>query len=102
MSKYTIMKFFEWIKVMRLPTCGVFLILLVVGNLHATGWQEVSRNFKLVIFVRHHSSSPIEEVRGIGEFNGPISALKGILADVAKYSEFMPYTTESRLLPQDA
>ena len=102
MSKYTIMKFFEWVKVMRLPTCGVFLILLAVGNLHATGWQEVSRNFKLVIFVRHHSSSPIEEVRGIGEFNGPISALKGILADVAKYSEFMPYTTESRLLPQDA
>ena len=47
------MKFFEWIKVMRLPTCGVFLILLVVGNLHATEWQEVSRNFKLVIFVRH-------------------------------------------------
>src|ERR1700726_2424719 len=96
------MKFFEWIKVMRLPTCGVFLILFVVGNLHATGWQEVSRNFKLVIFVRHHSSSPIEEVRGIGEFNAPITVLRGILADVEKYAEFMPYTAESRLLPQDA
>ena len=100
------MKFFGWVNAVtlvdRLPICGVLLSLLVVGNLHATGWQEVSRNFKLVILVRHHSSSPIEEVRGIGEFNGPISALKGILADVAKYSEFMPYTKESRLLPQDA
>jgi Polyketide cyclase / dehydrase and lipid transport len=32
----------------------------------------------------------------------PISVLKGILADVGKYSEFMPYTKESRVLPQDA
>jgi hypothetical protein len=100
------MKFFGWVNVTalvdRLPIYCVFLILLVVGNLHATEWQEVSRNFKLAIFVRHRSDSPIEEVRGIGEFNGPISALKGILADVAKYSEFMPYTKESRLLPQDA
>jgi hypothetical protein len=106
MLKYTIMKFYGWVNVMalvdRLPIYCVFLILLVVGNLHATEWQEVSRNFKLAIFVRHRSDSPIEEVRGIGEFNGPISALKGILADVAKYSEFMPYTKESRLLPQDA
>ena len=30
------------------------------------------------------------------------SYLKGILADVAKYSDFMPYTKESRVLPQDA
>ena len=86
----------------RLPICGVFLNLLVVGNLHATEWQEVSRNVNLAIYIRHRSHSPIEEVRGIGEFNAPISVLKGILADVAKYSEFMPYTKESRVLPQDA
>ena len=100
------MKFFGWVHVMtlvdRLPICGVLLSFLVVGDLHGTEWQEVSRNFKLAIFVRHRSDSPIEEVRGVGEFKGPISALKGILADVAKYSEFMPYTKESRLLPQDA
>src|SRR5580700_6714349 len=86
----------------RLPIWGVFLILLLVGNLHATEWQEVSRKFNLAIFIRHRPDSRIEEVRGIGEFHAPISALKGILADVAKYSEFMPYTKESRVLPQDA
>src|SRR5271165_3967596 len=100
------MKFFERVNVMalfdRLPIYCVFLILLAVGNLYASEWQEVSRNFKLAIFVRHRSDSPIEEVRGIGEFNGPISALKRILADVPKYPEFMPYTKESRVLPQDA
>jgi hypothetical protein len=86
----------------RLPIRGIFLSFLVVGNLQASEWQEVSRNINLAIFTRHRSESPIEEVRGIGEFNVPISVLKGILADVAKYSEFMPYTKESRVLPQNA
>jgi len=100
------MKFFGWVNLMRLvdrlPICGVLLSLLLVGNLHATEWQEVSRNINLAIYIRHRSDSPIEEVRGIGEFNAPISVLKGVLADVAKYSQFMPYTKESRVLPQDA
>jgi hypothetical protein len=100
------MKSLRWLNVMaladRLPICGVFLSLLVVGNLHAAGWQEVSRDFNLAIYIRHRPDSAIEEVRGIGEFNAPISVLKGILADVGKYSEFMPYTKESRVLPQDA
>ena len=86
----------------RLPICGVFLSLLLVGNLHATEWQEVSRKFNLAIYIRHRPDSRIEEVRGIGEFHAPISVLKGVLADVAKYSEFMPYTKESRVLPEDA
>jgi Polyketide cyclase / dehydrase and lipid transport len=100
------MKSLRWLNVTaladRLPICGVFLSLLVVGNLHAAGWQEVRRDFNLAIFIRHRPDSAIEEVRGIGEFNAPISVLKGILADVGKYSEFMPYTKESRVLPQDA
>src|ERR1700747_1746596 len=100
------MKSLRWLNVMaladRLPICGVFLSLLGVGNLHAAGWQEVSRDFNLAIYIRHRPDSAIEEVRGIGEFNAPISVLKGILADVGKYSEFMPYTKESRVLPQDA
>jgi Polyketide cyclase / dehydrase and lipid transport len=100
------MKSLRWLNVTaladRLPICGVFISLLVVGNLHAAGWQEVSRDFNLAIYIRHRPDSPIEEVRGIGEFNAPISVLKGILADVGKYSEFMPYTKESRVLPQDA
>jgi hypothetical protein len=99
------MKVFACVNVMtlivRLPICGVFLSLLVVGDLHAAEWQEVSRNINLSIYIRHRGDSPIEEVRGIGEFNAPISVLKGILADVAKYSEFMPYTKESRVLPRD-
>jgi hypothetical protein len=100
------MKFSGWINVMmlanRLPIYRVFLSLLVIGGLHAEEWQQVSKNSDLAIFVRHRSDSAVEEVRGIGEFNAPISALKGILADVAKYSEFMPYTKESRVLPQDS
>jgi hypothetical protein len=86
----------------RSPICGILLSILVVGDLHATEWQEVSRNTNLKIYIRHRADSPIEEVRGIGEFNAPIAVLKGILADVAKYSEFMPYTKESRVLPQNA
>jgi hypothetical protein len=88
--------------IVRLPICGLLLSLLVVGDLQATEWQEVSRNINLKIYIRHRADSPIEEVRGIGEFNAPIAVLKGILADVAKYSEFMPYTKESRVLPQNA
>ena len=58
-------KFFGWVNVVtlvdRLPICGVFLSLLVVGNLHATEWQEVSRNINLAIYILHRSHSPIEE-----------------------------------------
>jgi hypothetical protein len=78
------------------------LFVLFLGTLHAAEWQEVSRGLNLVIYVRHRPDSAIEEVRGIGQFNAPISVLKGILADVSKYSDFMPYTKESRVLPQDA
>jgi hypothetical protein len=100
------MNYSGWAKgialVNRVPICGVLLSLLALGNLHATEWREVSRNFNLAIYVRHRPDSPIEEVRGVGEFNASILVLKAILADVSKYSEFMPYTKESRLLPQDA
>jgi len=100
------MKFFDWITVKRLvdrwPICAIFLSLLVVGNLQTNEWEQVSQNTNLAIYVRHRPNSAIEEVRGIGEFKAPIAVLKGILADVSKYSEFMPYTKESRVLPQDA
>jgi hypothetical protein len=86
----------------RLPGCCILIGLLAIGNLQATEWQEVSRDFNLAIYIRHRTDSPIEEVRGIGQFNASILVLKGVLADVAKYSEFMPYTAESRVLPQDA
>jgi hypothetical protein len=89
----------------RLRILGVSLGLFVVlcaGNLQATEWQEVSRDMNLVVYVRHRADSAIEEVRGIGQFNAPVSVLKGILADVGKYSDFMPYTKESRVLPQDS
>ena len=98
------MKCFGWVRVMarfdRLPIRGFFLSLLVVSNLQANEWQEISKNFNLAIYIRHRPDSAIEEVRGVGEFNAPILVLKGILAEVGKYSEFMPYTKESRLLPQ--
>src|SRR6202048_1219893 len=100
------MKCFGWVHVMarfdRLPIRGFLLSLLVVSNLQANEWQEISKNFHLAIYIRHRPDSAIEEVRGVGEFNAPMLVLKAILADVGKYSEFMPYTKESRLLPQDA
>jgi hypothetical protein len=88
--------------IVRLPICGILLSLFVIGNLQATEWQEVSGNTNLKIYIHHRADTAIEEVRGIGEFNAPIAALKAILADVSKYSEFMPYTKESRPLPQNA
>jgi len=100
------MNHFRWANgialVNRLPICGILFSLLILGDLHATEWQEVSKKVNLAIYVRHRSDSAIEEVRGVGEFNAPIVVLKAILADVSKYSEFMPFTKESRLLPQDA
>jgi hypothetical protein len=103
------MKCFGCVRLMarfdRLPIrgffLGFFLSLLVVSYLQANEWQEISRNFHLAIYIRHRPDSAIEEVRGVGEFNAPISILKGILADVGKYSEYMPYTKESRRLPGD-
>src|SRR5271156_6087059 len=88
--------------IVRLPIWGILLSMLVVGNVQASEWQEVSGNTNLKIYIRHRADSAIEEVRGIGEFNVPIAVLKAILADVSKYSEFMPYTKESRPLPQNA
>ena len=99
------MKCFGWVHVMarfdRLPIRGCLLSLLVVSNLQANDWQEISKNFNLAIYIRHRPDSAIEEVRGVGEFNATILVLKGVLADVGKYSEFMPYTKESRLLRPD-
>ena len=104
-SEAASMKCFRWVNVMarfdRLPIRGCLLSLLVVSNLQANDWQEISKNFNLAIYIRHRPDSAIEEVRGVGEFNATILVLKGVLADVGKYSEFMPYTKESRLLRPD-
>jgi hypothetical protein len=78
----------------------VSLSFLSACNLCAAEWQEVSRASNLVIYIRHRSDSAVEEVRGIGQFNVPISVFRGILADVGNYSAFMPYTKESRVLSQ--
>ena len=68
----------------------------------ATAWQEIGRHDGLVVSTRERAGSSVKEVRAVGTLDVPNWVAKNVLDDALHYPEFMPYTTESRVLSRDA
>ena len=85
----------------RISLGTLLLSLLLTGLARGEDWQEVKKSRGLTIYTRHRSGSGLEELRAVGELDAPASKVQTILSEVSKYSEFMPYMKESRVLPLD-
>jgi hypothetical protein len=76
---------------------------LIIGSASAapTDWQEVDRRDGLVISTRERPGSSVKEVRAVGTIDVPNWVVKNVIDDAQHYTDFMPYTAESRVLSRD-
>lgn len=64
-------------------------------------WKEAAKTEvagrSLTVFARARAGSDVQEVLGKGSFDAPPWVIKNVVDDVARYSEFMPYTAKSTI-----
>ena len=66
------------------------------------GWKLASGNKDVAIYSRAHAGSQLKEFRAIGSIDAPTSAVHAVLDDFENYPNFMPYTSECRLLKRES
>ena len=67
----------------------------------ADGWEQESIGKDVAIHSRARAGSAIREFRAIGMIDAPPRAVFAVLDDSEAYPEFMPYTSECRVLKRD-
>ena len=91
-------------------TAGVFLTSTALtntalgsaGEKDATGeWVQESSGNGVVIHSRTRAGSDLKEFRGIGLIDAPPHVVFAVLDDTESYTDFMPYTSEVRVLKRD-
>jgi hypothetical protein len=64
-------------------------------------WVEESKGDGVVIHSRTRAGSELKEFRGIGLIDAPPQIVFAVLDDTESYPEFMPYSSEVRVLKRD-
>jgi hypothetical protein len=65
-------------------------------------WKLTVRDKDLEIYSRPHAGSPHKEFKAVGTVDAPSRAVCAVIDDFENYPKFMPFTTECRLMKQDA
>jgi hypothetical protein len=65
------------------------------------GWKLASGSKDVAIYSRARAGSRLKEFRAIGPVDAPTSAVHAVLDDFENYPNFMPYTSECRLLKRE-
>ena len=66
------------------------------------GWKLVTQTKDIAIFSRPHSGSSLKEFKAIGPIAAPTHAVHVVIDDFENYPNFMPYTTECRLVKRES
>lgn len=66
------------------------------------GWKLVTETKDVAIFSRPHSGSSLKEFKAIGPIDAPTHAVHVVIDDFENYPNFMPYTTECRLVRRES
>ena len=67
----------------------------------ADGWTQDSAGKDVVIHSRPRAGSGVKEFRAVGLIDAPPAAVFAVLDDSEAYPNFMPYTSEVRVLKRD-
>ena len=67
----------------------------------ADGWSQDSAGKDVVIHSRPRAGSGVKEFRAVGLIDAPPAAVFAVLDDSEAYPNFMPYTSEVRVLKRD-
>ncbi|MGI8890927.1 MAG: SRPBCC family protein [Chthoniobacterales bacterium] len=74
------------------------LTLVADSEGSGTPWKEEGNRDRLVIYSRAHPGSAVREFKSVGAIDAPPSAVFAVLDNAEAYPQFMPYTSESRVL----
>ena len=66
------------------------------------GWKLVTQTKDVAIYSRLHSGSSLKEFKAIGLIDAPTHAVHVVIDDFENYPNFMPYTTECRLVKRES
>jgi Polyketide cyclase / dehydrase and lipid transport len=66
-----------------------------------SSWQEISRSDDVTVLARERDGTSIKELRAVGEIDAPLFLVKQVLHDVENYPQFMPYTSEVKVLARN-
>ncbi len=67
-------------------------------NATATAWKQVADQDGVVICSRFRTGSTLEELRAVGEVDARPGSVFAVVNDPEAYPDFMPYTSECRIL----
>ena len=62
------------------------------------GWAEAGHTGDVVVYNRDHQGSEVKEGKALAVFDAPSWVVKNVIDDVGRYSEFMPYTREAKIV----
>jgi hypothetical protein len=66
------------------------------------GWKLAVETKDVAIYSRPHTDSRLKEFRAIGAIDAPTCAVHAVIDDFENYPNFMPYTTECRLIKRES
>lgn len=66
------------------------------------GWKLVRQTQDVAIYSRPHSGSSLKEFKAIGPIDAPTHTVHVVIDDFENYPNFMPYTTECRLVRRES
>src|SRR5262249_13317674 len=66
------------------------------------GWQCVGKTGSVELFTRVRPGSPVKELKAVGSIDAAPALVERVIADVDRYTQFMPYIVECRVIARDA
>ena len=65
-------------------------------------WKLVKQSSGVAIYSRPHAGSRLKEFKAVGEIDAPTETVHKVIDDVEAYPNFMPYTTECRVIERNS
>jgi hypothetical protein len=65
------------------------------------GWKLAAETKGVAIYSRPRADSQLKEFRAIGAIDAPTHTVHAVIDDLENYANFMPYTSECRLLKRE-
>ena len=65
-------------------------------------WKIVKQSSGVAIYSRPHAGSRLKEFKAVGEIDAPTETVHKVIDDVEAYPNFMPYTTECRVIERNS
>ena len=87
----------------RIESLFLEIVFLLVAHVAAatSDWTLAKSAEGIEVYTRPVAGSGVEEFKGVAEVGGDVDSILAVLRDSARFKDWFPNTTESRLLSRD-